>query len=63
MTETSFSMKRLCKMVLLLLVTIFVPACCGLLKNTRLDDMIVWAFVSIVYVVCFCLYLEHERNQ
>ncbi len=61
MTETSFSMKRLCKMVLLLLVTIFVPACCGLLKNTRLDDMIVWAFVSIVYVVCFCLYLEHER--
>lgn len=61
MTETAFSTKRMWKILLLLMCSLLLPALCGLLHNVRLDHMILWIFISLVFYLCFFLYLEHER--
>lgn len=61
MTETAFSAKRVGKLVLLLFCALLFPTICGLLRNVRLDHLIVWNFLTLVYFLCFSLYVEHER--
>lgn len=61
MTETAFSTKRMWKILLLLMCSLLLPAISGLLHNVRLDHLILWVFISLVFYLCFFLYLEHER--
>lgn len=61
MTENAFSMKRLCKLFVLLFASVFLPAICGMLRNVRLDHLIVWCFICLCSFLCFTLYIEHER--
>lgn len=61
MTGTAFSTKRMWKILLLLMCSILLPALSGLLHKVRLDDLILWVFISLVFYLCFILYLEHER--
>lgn len=61
MTETGFSMKRVWKVILMLLLSIFLPVICGMIHGARLDDQIIWVFVSLIFYLCTILYMEHER--
>ncbi|MCI5826722.1 MAG: hypothetical protein MR020_00580 [Lachnospiraceae bacterium] len=63
MTENAFSAKRVGKLVLLLIASIFLPAVCGLMHNARIDHLIVWTFICLVCFLCFALYLERQRLQ
>ena len=61
MTENAFSAKRIGKLALMLLCSILMPAVCGMIKNARIDHMIVWIFMSLILFLCFALYAERER--
>lgn len=61
MSELSFSSKRLARMVGLFVLSLLLPVICGLLHNTRIDQMIVWCFICGICAVCFGLYTEYER--
>lgn len=63
MTENAFSVKRMGKLVLLLLCSIFLPVVCGMLQNVRLDHLIIWSFICLVCFLCFALYAERQRLQ
>lgn len=61
MTENAFSVKRIGKLAFMLGVSILLPAVCGVLHNIRLDHMIIWVFLSVIFFLCFVLYTERER--
>ena len=61
MTENAFSAKRIGKLALMLLCSVLMPVVCGILKNARIDHMIVWIFMSLILFLCFALYAERER--
>ena len=61
MTENAFSVKRIGKLVLMLFASILLPAVCGVLHNVRLDHLIIWVFLSLIFFLCFALYAERER--
>lgn len=63
MTENAFSVKRMGKLVLLLLCSIFLPVVCGMLQNVRIDHLIIWSFICLVCFLCFALYAERQRLQ
>lgn len=61
MTENAFSVKRVGKLLLLLLCSIFLPVVCGMLRNVRVDHLIIWSFLCLVCFLCFALYVERQR--
>ena len=61
MSETGFSAKRVSKMVLMLLVSVVLPVAGGFFHQTRLAHIIIWVFISLMFFLCFIIYLEHER--
>lgn len=61
MSETGFSAKRVSKMVLMLLVSVVLPVAGGFFQRTRLAHVIIWVFISLMFFLCFIIYLEHER--
>ncbi|MDD7641803.1 MAG: hypothetical protein PUK75_04885 [bacterium] len=61
MTENAFSVKRIGKLALMLFASILLPAVCGVLHNVRLDHLIIWVFLSLIFFLCFALYVERER--
>ena len=61
MTETGFSAKRMSNLILLLLVSVILPAASGYLHKTRLSHVILWIVISLMFFLCFIIYLEHER--
>lgn len=61
MTENAFSAKRMGKLTLLLLCSIVIPVCCGVLHNVRLDHLIVWSFICFVCFLCYALFTERQR--
>lgn len=61
MTGDGFSAKRMTRLFLLLLASVVLPAASGFLHKTRLAHVILWIFISLMFYLCFMIYLEHER--
>lgn len=61
MSSISFSTKRIGKLAGLFVVSLLLPAVCGILRGARADELIVWSFISAICFLCFGFYVEHER--
>ncbi|MCI7130483.1 MAG: hypothetical protein MSA09_08005 [Lachnospiraceae bacterium] len=63
MTENAFSAKRVGKLALLFVCSVLFPAICGILHNVRIDHLIVWSLICLVFFLGFALYAERLRLQ
>lgn len=61
MTENGFSAKRVSKILLLLFASLVIPVLTGFWHEIRLGHLILWVFISLVFYLCFFVYMEHER--
>ncbi len=61
MNEISFSSKRLLRLIFSGLLSLLLPAICGMLRGMRLDMILVWCFLGGICTLCFFIYIEEER--
>ncbi len=61
MTDGSFSTGRMKKLLLLLAASVVLPALCAVVRGARLDHLIVWCFLCVIFFLCTALFMEHER--